>query len=141
MTSPETDIAMLSATVAAVVVTAIATRISYYLARSNRRKGDTQESPTFSFALRWDKLREARRHVGRYLLRSNLPGQSAPQLWQFYLQLGQVEEAFRNLKGDLGLRPIFHQNMERIEAHIFIAFLAYCRSCWGYDQSAGKRLG
>ncbi len=126
MTSPETDIAMLSATVAAVVVTAIATRISYYLARSNRRKGDTQESPTFSFALRWDKLREARRHVGRYLLRSNLPGQSAPQLWQFYLQLGQVEEAFRNLKGDLGLRPIFHQNMERIEAHIFIAFLAYC---------------
>lgn len=90
-------------------------------------KANTAGPPEeFSFALRWDKLRAARRHEGRYLLRSNTPEQPAPQLWQFYLQLGHVEEAFRNLKGDLGLRPIFHQDMKRIEAHIFIAFLAYC---------------
>jgi transposase len=94
-----------------------------------RRKGKlttAERPPEFSFALRWDKLREVRRHEGRYLLRSNTPEQPAPQLWQFYLQLGHVEEAFRNLKGDLGLRPIFHQDMERIEAHVFLAFLAYC---------------
>jgi len=59
-------------------------------------------------------------------LRSNTPERPAPQLWEFYLQLGRVEDAFRNLKGDLGLRPVFHQHLPRIEAHIFIAFLAYC---------------
>ena len=47
-------------------------------------------------------------------------------LWGLYLQLVGVEEAFRNLKGDLAIRPVFHQLEARIEAHIFIAFLAYC---------------
>ena len=92
--------------------------------QANSKTGEPP--PAFSYRLRWDKLRTARRHEGRYLLRSNTPEQPPPQLWQFYLQLGHVEEAFRNLKGDLGLRPIFHQDMARIEAHIFIAFLAYC---------------
>jgi transposase len=48
------------------------------------------------------------------------------RLWEFYMQLTHVEEAFKNLKGDLALRPIYHQKEERIEAHIFVAFLAYC---------------
>lgn len=48
------------------------------------------------------------------------------ELWRYYLQLTQVEEAFKNLKGDLAIRPIYHQKEPRIEAHIFIAFLAYC---------------
>jgi hypothetical protein len=82
--------------------------------------------PAFSFTLRWDKLREVRRREGRYLLRSNMPERPPAELWGFYLQLVQVEQAFKHLKGDLALRPIFHQNLERIEAHIFIAFLAYC---------------
>ena len=47
-------------------------------------------------------------------------------LWSYYLQLVAVEEAFKNLKGDLAIRPIFHQDEARIEAHIFIAFVAYC---------------
>ena len=47
-------------------------------------------------------------------------------LWAFYLQLVEVEQAFKELKGDLAIRPIYHQTDERIEAHIFIAFLAYC---------------
>lgn len=47
-------------------------------------------------------------------------------LWTYYLQLVAVEEAFKNLKGDLAIRPIFHQREARIEAHIFVAFLAYC---------------
>jgi transposase len=103
--------------------------------RRRKKKKNKQPPPKFSFALRWDKLRETRRQEGRYLLRSNTPEQPAPQLWQFYLQLGQVEEAFRNLKGDLGLRPIYHQDIERIEAHIFIAFLAYC-----LHVTLGRRL-
>jgi hypothetical protein len=47
-------------------------------------------------------------------------------LWQYYIQLVAVEQAFKNLKGDLAIRPVFHQDEHRIEAHIFIAFLAYC---------------
>jgi transposase len=67
-----------------------------------------------------------RRREGRYLLRTNLTETDPAKLWSFYLQLVAVEEAFKNLKGDLAIRPIFHQPEVRIEAHIFIAFLAYC---------------
>ena len=56
----------------------------------------------------------------------NLCGQEPAQLWQFYIQLVEVEAAFKNLKDDLQLRPIYHQLEQRIEAHIFVAFLAYC---------------
>ena len=81
---------------------------------------------TFTFKLRTDKLRQVRRREGRYLLRSNLSPEEPGKLWQFYLQLTQVEAAFKDLKDDLSLRPIFHQLEQRIEAHIFVAFLAYC---------------
>jgi len=80
----------------------------------------------FQFSLRKDKLRSVRKREGRYLLRTNLAQSDPARLWEFYIQLTQVEEAFKNLKGDLALRPIFHQKEERIEAHIFVAFLAYC---------------
>ena len=81
---------------------------------------------TFGFRLNWPKLREARRREGSYLLRSNVTGGDPAQLWAFYLQLVEVEQAFKELKGDLAIRPIYHQSDERIEAHIFVAFLAYC---------------
>lgn len=81
---------------------------------------------TFRYRLRRDKLRQVRRREGRYLLRTNLTETDPAKLWSFYLQLVAVEEAFKNLKGDLAIRPIFHQREARIEAHIFIAFLAYC---------------
>jgi transposase len=80
----------------------------------------------FSYQLDRTKLREVRRREGRYLLRTNLTEQDPAKLWTYYLQLTAVEEAFKNLKGDLAIRPIFHQLEQRIEAHIFIAFLAYC---------------
>jgi hypothetical protein len=74
-----------------------------------------------------DKLRQARQREGRYLLRTNATaGRGPEQLWQFYMQLSEVEGAFKNLKDDLALRPIYHQLEHRIEAHIFISFLAYC---------------
>jgi hypothetical protein len=90
---------------------------------------DTVVAPqgaTFSYALNRKKLKKVRRREGRYLLRTNLCGQDPAQLWQFYIQLVEVEAAFKNLKDDLQLRPIYHQLVERIEAHIFVAFIAYC---------------
>src|SRR5271154_804667 len=85
-----------------------------------------KDRATFSYRLDRDKLRRARCREGRYLLRTNLADDDPARLWGLYLQLVSVEEAFRNLKGDLAIRPIFHQDETRIEAHIFIAFLAYC---------------
>jgi transposase len=81
---------------------------------------------TFGFRLNWPALREARRREGSYLLRSNVTGSDPAQLWGFYLQLTEVEQAFKELKGDLAIRPIYHQSDARIEAHIFVAFMAYC---------------
>ena len=80
----------------------------------------------FTYQLDRQKLSEVRRREGRYLLRTNLIASDPAQLWQFYLQLVEVEAAFKTLKGDLAIRPLFHQQERRIEAHIFIAFLAYC---------------
>jgi len=79
----------------------------------------------FTYRLDRDKLRQVRLREGRYLLRTNLTESDPAKLWQFYLQLVEVEAAFRTLKGDLAIRPVFHQDEQRIEAHIFIAFLAY----------------
>jgi hypothetical protein len=80
----------------------------------------------FGFQLSRTRLRIARRREGRYLLRTNLTSTDPAQLWQFYLQLTEVEAAFRDIKGDLSIRPIFHQLEHRIEAHICLSFLAYC---------------
>lgn len=85
-----------------------------------------KENLTISFSLNRKKLREVRRREGRYLLRTNLCDREPAHLWQFYIQLVEVEAAFKNLKDDLGLRPIHHRLQDRIEAHIFIAFMAYC---------------
>jgi Transposase DDE domain len=84
------------------------------------------EGATFSFALDRTKLRRVRQREGRYLLRTNLCGKDPAELWRFYIQLVEVEAAFKTMKDDLQLRPIYHQLEQRIEAHIFVAFLAYC---------------
>jgi transposase len=80
----------------------------------------------FSYKLNRSKLRQVRRREGRYLLRTNLTEADPSTLWQHYMQLSQVEQAFKTLKTDLKIRPVWHQKQDRIEAHIFIAFLAYC---------------
>jgi hypothetical protein len=85
-----------------------------------------KDGASFTYGLDSDKLRQVRRREGRYLLRTNLTESDPAKLWQFYLQLVEVEAAFKTLKGDLAIRPVFHQEERRIEAHIFIAFLAYC---------------
>lgn len=90
------------------------------------KKDEQINQQTFTWRLRRAKLRQVRRREGRYLLRTNLTQEDPVKLWEYYTQLTQVEEAFKNLKGDLALRPVYHQKEERIEAHIFVAFLAYC---------------
>ena len=67
-----------------------------------------------------------RRREGHYLLRSNLRQEDPARLWRHYIQLTEIEQAFKELKGDLAIRPIYHQLDHRIEAHIFVAFVAYC---------------
>lgn len=81
---------------------------------------------SFTFELDRAKLRQVRLREGRYLLRTNLAGHDPAQLWTFYIQLTEVEQAFKELKHDLAVRPIYHSSEPRIEAHLFVAFLAYC---------------
>ena len=80
----------------------------------------------FTFRVRKEKLREAELVDGHYLLRTNLVGEDPAVLWERYIQLTQIEAAFKSMKGELGIRPIFHQLQDRVEAHIFVAFLGYC---------------
>ena len=89
-------------------------------------QGERARRVDFTFTLDTAKLRRVRRREGRYLLRSNLTETDPARLWECYLQLVEVEAAFKDLKGDLAIRPIFHRLPARIEAHIFVAFLAYC---------------
>ena len=90
-------------------------------------KKDQAVTPeTFTYGLRKNRLREVRRREGRYLLRTNLSDDDPARLWRLYVQLTEIEQAFKELKGDLAIRPIHHQLDHRIEAHIFVAFIAYC---------------
>jgi len=88
------------------------------------RQQVTRES--FQFRVDRAKLKEAELRDGHYLLRSNLTGGDPSVLWSRYVQLTQIESVFRSLKSELGLRPIRHQLEHRADAHILVAFLAYC---------------
>ena len=81
---------------------------------------------TFTFRLDKAKLKEAELRDGHYLLRTNLVAEDPAVLWDRYVQLTQIEAAFKCLKSDLGIRPIHHQLEHRVDAHILVAFLAYC---------------
>lgn len=97
------------------------------LVKINLPKANQEVSPeTFTFQLDKKKLRQTRRQEGCYLLRSNLTTTDPAHLWDQYIRLTEIEQAFKELKGDLSIRPIYHQTDARIEAHIFVAFMAYC---------------
>jgi transposase len=81
---------------------------------------------SFSFRVDKEKLKQAELRDGYYLLRSNLTGGDPAVLWSRYVQLTQIEAVFRSLKSELGIRPVYHQLEHRVDAHILIAFLAYC---------------
>ena len=98
--------------------------------KKNKAKGKKppkkEKEAVLTYKLRKDKLRKVRRREGKYLLRTNLKETDPAKLWSLYMVLVTVEQAFRNLKGDMAIRPIYHQKEERVEAHIFLSFLAYC---------------
>ena len=94
---------------------------------------------TLRYQLNGKKLKETILREGRYLLRSNLTEEDPARIWNLYMRLVEIEECFRNLKGDLAVRPIYHKEQERIEAHIMICFLAFClhTTC---GTGCGKKL-
>jgi hypothetical protein len=81
---------------------------------------------TFGFRLSKERFKAAKKLDGKYLLRTNVSGEDPTTLWKRYIQLTEIEAAFRCLKSDLAIRPVYHQVEKRVEAHIFVAFLAYC---------------
>ena len=101
-------------------------------------KGERGKRVDFTFTLDRAALKKVRRREGRYLLRSNLTDTDPAKLWEFYLQLSEVENAFKELKGDLAIRPIHHQNEERIEAHIFDEFSSLTQLI-AYPEPAVRR--
>lgn len=81
---------------------------------------------SFRFQVKKEKLRQAEERDGHYLLRSNLTAEDPAVLWSRYVQLTQIEAVFRSLKSELGVRPVYHRLEHRVDAHILVAFLAYC---------------
>lgn len=89
-------------------------------------EGQKPDRTNFSFRLEKKQLREAELYDGHYLLRSNLITADPKLTWQMYMLLVEIEAVFRNFKNDLGIRPVYHQLGPRVDAHIFVCFLAYC---------------
>lgn len=81
---------------------------------------------TFYWKINREKYRRILCRDGCYLLRTNQTATDPADIWNQYMVLVEVEEAFRNLKGDLAIRPIYHKLEQRVEAHIFVSFIAYC---------------
>lgn len=89
-------------------------------------KSESSGTAVFTFSVNKEKIKAARQREGHYLLRSNLTSEQPENLWESYMLLTEIEQSFKDIKGDLSVRPIHHQKDERIEAHIFVAFMSYC---------------
>jgi transposase len=94
-----------------------------------------------SLQIEWDvnKFKDALRRDGAYLLRSNQGGWTAQEFWETYMHLAAVEKAFRVLKSELLLRPIWHQYSGRTQAHVFVCVLAY--ALWKTLDHLAKQAG
>ena len=92
---------------------------------------------TWTARSEWDDW--ARWREGCYVLRTNIADWSPEALWQTYIQLTDAEAAFRIQKGELGLRPVWHQRPDRVQAHILVCFLAYV--CWKTLEQWQRRAG
>jgi hypothetical protein len=101
-------------------------RATHFVVLSVPPEGSAVTRASFVFHVDREKLKQAELRDGHYLLRSNLVGEDPAVLWERYIQLTQIEAAFKTMKSELGIRPIYHQLQHRVEAHILIAFLAYC---------------
>ena len=102
-------------------------------------EGQPVTRQSFHFQVDKPKLQKAEALDGHHLLRSNLVGDNPAALWERYVQLTHIEAAFKTLKSELGIRPLYHQLGQRVEGHILVAFLAYC--LWGDPEEAAASLG
>ncbi len=89
-------------------------------------QGERVSKKNFSFTFNHQKYRAMIYRDGMYFLRTNQTDKEAVELWQQYMLQCNVEQAFKELKSDLGIRPVYHHKEERVDAHIFVAFLSYC---------------
>ena len=104
-------------------------RLKAECSRVARAYDITVEGDGASLSLAWRKdvakAAYMRHSEGAYLLRTNLTGESEQELWHMYMQLNDAEAAFRTLKQDLSIRPVYHQIQQRVEAHVLVCFIAY----------------
>jgi transposase len=104
-------------------------RLKVGCSRVARAYDVTVEGDGASLSLAWRKdvakAAYMRHSEGAYLLRTNLTGESEQELWHMYMQLNDAEAAFRTLKQDLSIRPVYHQLQQRVEAHVLVCFIAY----------------
>jgi transposase len=89
-------------------------------------EGQRPTIKNFSYKLDKEVYEEALDRDGSYILRSNAIHEDATTMWSMYMQLVHIESAFKSMKSDLAIRPIYHYVQPRVEAHIFIAFMGYC---------------
>jgi transposase len=101
-------------------------RATHFVVLTVPPEGSAVTRRSFAFHVDKEKLKQAELRDGHYLLRSNLVGEDPAVLWERYIQLTQIEAAFKTMKSELGIRPIHPQLQHRVEAHILVAFLAYC---------------
>lgn len=109
-------------------------RIASFVTVREPAEGEAVNRQTFACTFKRNEWRSAMENDGSYILRAYLPwddwpvtaDRQAPVLWEWYMQLTRVEEAFKTLKSDLAVRPVHHQLEHRVEAHILVAFLGYC---------------
>lgn len=86
---------------------------------------DSKEGPHLVWRQKPEQQQWLEAREGAYLLRTNLTADGAADLWKKYMQLTEVEAAFRTLKSELAIRPLFHQLEKRVKAHVLVAFLGY----------------
>jgi transposase len=109
----------------------------YSIALTEDRSVAAQVKLQWSQRTEWDDW--ARLSEGTYILRTNIQDWTDEELWKTYIQLSEAEAAFRIHKSDLCIRPIWHHNKDRIQAHILICFLAY--GLWKTLQKWQSRAG
>lgn len=103
--------------------------------------GEPATRQSFRYELQKEKFQHVMEREGSYLLRTNLSGHDGASLWAMYMQLTWVEAAFKSMKSDLAIRPIYHQVEPRVEAHILVAFLGYCLMATLRKQLEGHAPG
>ena len=109
--------------------------------RKPKPKDTTVTQENFSWSFDLEGIKEARSNEGTYLLRTNMTEADPAVLWKQYMIQGEIEQSFKEVKNNLGLRPVYHQLDSRIEAHIFVSYVAYCLQATLKNLTRSKASG